>query len=280
MTEQRLSNAIDLESYFRRIGYAGSREPDLDTLRGILERHTASIAFENLSPLIGQPVRLDPASLQHKLVESGRGGYCFEHNLLLRGVLLALGFTVTGLAARVRWNVPAERVTARGHMLLLVDLAGQPYIVDAGFGGLTLTAPLALAPDIAQPTTHEPFRLLADGAGYMLQACIGADWKDVYRFDLQAQQPIDYEAANWYLSTHPDSHFVSSLMAARPAPGRRVALRDNQLSIHHLDGASERRELASAAELRATLADLFGLTLPDTPDLDRALERIIEKDKG
>jgi N-hydroxyarylamine O-acetyltransferase len=69
-------------------------------------------------------------------------------------------------------------------------------------------------------------------------------------------------------------------MAARPAPGRRVALRDNQLSIHRLDGASERRELASAAELRATLADLFGLTLPDTPDLDRALEQIIEKDKG
>jgi N-hydroxyarylamine O-acetyltransferase len=165
-------------------------------------------------------------------------------------------------------------------MLLLVDLAGQPYIVDAGFGGLTLTAPLALAPDIAQPTPHEPFRLLADGAGFMLQACIGADWKDVYRFDLLAQEPIDYEAASWYLSTHPNSHFISGLMAARPAPGRRYGLRDNQLSIHHLDGASERRELASVAELRATLADVFGLTLPDTPDLDRALERILEKAKG
>ena len=275
MTEQRRSNDIDLEGYFRRIGYAGSRDPNLDTLRAIVERHTASIAFENLSPLIGQPVRLDLASIQHKLVESGRGGYCFEHNLLLRGVLLALGFVVTGLAARVRWNVPAERVTARGHMLLLVDLAGQPYIADAGFGGLTLTAPLALVPDIAQPTPHEPFRLLEDGAGYMLQACIGEDWQDVYRFDLQAQEPIDYEAASWYLSTHPDSHFVSGLVAARPAPGRRIGLRNTQLSIHHRGGASERRELSSVTELRAALQDLFGLALPDTPDLDRALGRIL-----
>lgn len=280
MTEQRLTADLDLDGYFGRIGYSGGRAPTLDTLRAIVERHTASIPFENLTPLTGQPVRLDLAALQRKLVESGRGGYCFEHNLLLRAVLLALGYAVTGLAARVRWNMPAGQITARGHMLLRIDLDGQDYIVDAGFGGMTLTGPLALVADIAQPTSHEPFRLLADGDGYILQACVGQEWKDLYRFDLQPQEPIDYEAPSWYLSTNPNSHFVTGLVAARPAPGRRYGLRNTQLSIHHLGGATERRELASLAELRDTLAALFGLDLPDTPELDRALERILEQAQG
>ncbi len=45
-------------------------------------------------------------------------------------------------------------------MLLRVDLDGQPYIVDTGFGGVTLTGPLRLVADIEQATPHEPFRLV------------------------------------------------------------------------------------------------------------------------
>jgi len=46
-------------------------------------------------------VRLDAPSLQQKLVRAGRGGYCFEQNLLQSHVLNGLGFKVSGLAARV-----------------------------------------------------------------------------------------------------------------------------------------------------------------------------------
>jgi N-hydroxyarylamine O-acetyltransferase len=38
----------------------------------------------------------------------------------------------------------------------------QAYVADVGLGGLTLTAPQALVPDLEQPTTHEPFRIIAD----------------------------------------------------------------------------------------------------------------------
>src|SRR5262245_12466747 len=120
-----MSVAIDIDAYFQRIGYSGERTPTLDTLRAIHVRHPEAIPFENLNPWLGWPVRLDAPSLEQKLVRDGRGGYCYEHNLLLIHVLKAMGFQVMGLAARVLWNAPEGTVTARTHMLLLVDLNGK-----------------------------------------------------------------------------------------------------------------------------------------------------------
>ncbi len=88
-------------------------------------RHARAIAFENLDPFLRRPVRLDTASLTSKLVHGGRGGYCFEKNLLLTHALDAFGYPTTGLAARVLWNRPADApLPARSHMLVGVDLGG------------------------------------------------------------------------------------------------------------------------------------------------------------
>jgi N-hydroxyarylamine O-acetyltransferase len=274
MLYPRTAPAIDLEAYFRRIGYTGERAPDLATLKAIHARHAEAIAFENLDPLAGWPVRLDLDSLQRKLVLGGRGGYCYEQNLLFGGALAALGFEVTGLAARVLWRAPEGAINPRTHMLLRVDLARGPHIADVGFGGLTLTGPLRLEPDVEQATPHEPFRLLEADGGFVMQAKVRDAWISLYRFDLQEQLLPDYELANWYLSHHPQSRFVTGLLAARPAADRRYALLDNELAVHHLNGPTEKRILASAAELRETLERDFLLTLPQAPELDAALERL------
>jgi N-hydroxyarylamine O-acetyltransferase len=265
---------IDLDAYFRRIGFAGPAAADRATLDALHRLHPQAIAFENLDPLLGVPVRLDAPALEHKLVRSARGGYCYEHNLLFMHVLRALGFDVRGLAARVLRGVPEGVIAARAHMLLCVDLAGARHIADVGFGGITLTAPLCLDADGAQRTAHEPFRLTRAGDEFLLQAEIGGTWQSMYRFDLQEQFQIDYEIANWYQCTSPNSYFTANLMAARPVPGARYALRNNELSVYHLGGASERRMLRTPAELRATLAETFGLALPGAAGLDALLTRL------
>ena len=264
--------AIDLEAYFRRIGYTGEHAPSLATLKAIHARHAEAIAFENLDPLMGWPVRLDLDSLQQKLVRGGRGGYCYEQNLLFASVLSALGFQITGLAARVLWQAPEGTIRPRTHMLLRVDLDAAPYIADVGFGGVTLTGPLRLEPDVEQVTPNEPFRLLEAEGGFVMQARIREAWTSLYRFDLQEQLLADYELANWYLSNHPQSRFVTGLLAARPAADRRYALLDNELAVHHLNGHTEKRVLASVVEMRETLERDFLLTLPRAPELDAALE--------
>jgi N-hydroxyarylamine O-acetyltransferase len=273
--KEQTSNAIDFDAYFQRIGYSGERSPTLETLQAIQLHHTQTIAFENFNSFLKQPVFLDLKSLQQKLIYEGRGGYCFEQNLLLRSVLIALGFQVTNLAARVLWNIPEEIIAPRTHMLLRVDIEKEQYIADVGFGGLTLTSPLSLTPDIEQSTPHEPFRLIVIDHIYIMQSYIGQKWESLYRFDLQEQQLIDYEVSNWYISTHPNSLFVKNLIAARTDSDCRYALRNNQFTVHYLDGRTERHIFSTVAELRHVLENVLSIRLKAIANLDNALQQVI-----
>jgi arylamine N-acetyltransferase len=268
---------FDLDAYLARIGLDGPREPTLATLRAIVGGHSGAIAFENLDPFTGRSVVLDVPALEAKLVRGGRGGYCFEQNGLLIAALDALGYTTTGLAARVVWNqAPDAPVPARGHMLVRVDLDEGPHLVDVGFGGLTLTGVLRLEPEAVQETPHEPFRLLPGPDGdLVMQALIGERWANLYRFGLQRHYPADYAVTSWYLSNNPESHFVTGLMAARPAADRRYALRGNELTVHHLGGGPERRTLGSVGEIRAVLEENFLLDMSGLPDADAQLGRLL-----
>ncbi|WP_343717550.1 arylamine N-acetyltransferase [Inquilinus sp.] len=269
-----MTDSFDLDAYLRRIGHDGPVAPDLATLQTLVLRQASAIAFENLDPFLGRAPRLDPGSLQVKLVGGGRGGYCFELNLLLRLALRAIGFRVACLGARVLWGQPEDHMSPRSHMLLRVDLDDGPRLADAGFGGQTPTAALRLDPNLEQATPHEPFRLVRAGGDLKLQARIGDDWRSLYRFDQQEQLPVDYEAPNWYLATHPDSHFVTGLSVARVGPGRRHGLRDTELARHYTDGPTRRFTLKSGPEMKTVLSEIFGLAVPYGPDLDRALARL------
>lgn len=268
----------ELDAYLRRIGYVGPAAPTLETLQILHARHAESIPFENLNSLLGRPVRLDVASLQEKLVREGRGGYCFEQNLLFQHVLKSLGYRVTGLSAGVVWNLPPGEMTARTHVLLRIELKEGPWLADVGFGGQTLTGPVRLETGCEQETPHESYRLVScdeSGVGdFELQTKIREEWRPLYRFGLRPQRLIDYEVGNWYVSTHPNSSFVNRLMASRAPAGCRYALFNNNLAVHRLGGESERRTLASAADLREVLTDLLRIALPNTPDLEPLLERI------
>ena len=85
----------------------------------------------------------------------------------------------------------------------------------------------------------------------------------------------DYEVSSWYLSNHPESHFVTGLIAARPFPGGRYNLRNNQFSVHKLNGVTEKITLESVSELKAILTDAMQLTLPDRANLDEKLADLL-----
>lgn len=266
---------IDLDAYFGRIGYAGPRAATLATLRALHWHHPLAIPFETLDPLLGRPVRLEAKELERKLVAERRGGYCFEQNLLFAHVLRALGFAVTQLVGRVIWQAGDHERRARTHMLLLVQLGEGGYLCDVGFGGLTLTAPLRLEPDVEQATPHEPFRVRREGREYLCDADLGNEWRTLYRFDLQEQRQVDIEVLNYYVSTHPESPFLTSLIAARPTADGRFALRDNVFTVYGANGRVEQHELTSVAEIRGALALTFGIHLPADERLDGALERVL-----
>jgi hypothetical protein len=160
---------IDLDAYFKRIGYSGDRKPTLATLRELHRLQPAAIAFENLTPLMGDPVPLDAPSLHAKMAAGGRGGYCFEQNLLLASVLEALGFRFRYITGWPRWGVMGTP-RPRTHLLLLIAVDGEDWLADVGFGGNTLTAPLALNVEGEQKTPHEAARIVRETGGYLIRS--------------------------------------------------------------------------------------------------------------
>lgn len=265
--------AADIDAYFARIGWTGPVAADRATLDAIAAHHPMAIPFENLDPYLDRPVDLVPEALVAKLIHGRRGGYCFEQNGLLRRILEAIGFAVTPLSGRVVWNTDAEAITARTHMMLRVDLPDGPVLINSGFGSAVPTGVLDLVPDTEQQTPHEAFRLMSSGEEWLAQIRIGGEWRATYRFDLTPQHEIDYTVANWYTSTHPNSHFRHGLTLARPLPGRRISLRGNEFAIHQLGGASERRALTSPEEVCAVIEQDFGIAIADRPALLTRLQR-------
>lgn len=272
---------LDLTAYARRLGLPAptlAAPPSLDLLRQLHRHQPEAIAFENLSPLLGLPVPLGSAELAAKLLHQSRGGYCFELNSLFLRALRQLGFTARGLAARVHWQVPPGVVLPRTHMLILVELAGESWLADVGFGGLSLTAPLRLLADEPQSTPHNTFRLLADtdeyGHGYCLQVQLGERWVPMYSFDLQVQQEADFVAMNWFVATHPSSRFTTQLVAARVDGECRHTLGNAQYTCHRPDG-SERRQLQDVDELLAVLDEVFGLPVRAMPGVRERLLAVL-----
>lgn len=251
---------MELDAYFRRIGYRGERAPTLGTLHAICDHHVRAIPFENLDVLLGRGIDLADDAVDAKLVHGGRGGYCFEHNTLLLRVLLALGYEARPISARVRLQRPRDFTPPRTHVFVRVELAGESWLADVGVGGLSPTSALRLVADLEQPTPHERRRLVRDGARWFHQAWLGDAWADVCEFTLEEMPPIDREVANWFTSTHPQSHFRSRLLVARALDdGGRATLLNRELTIRRRGHAPESRVLDTQAELRDALATYFGL---------------------
>jgi len=267
----------DITSYMELIQYGGQHQPTRDVLRELHIKHSRSIPFEGLSPFTGMPIDLSIDSLVDKFTKQRRGGYCYEHNLLFQYVLKSVGFTVHGLAARVRLNLPDDVVTPRSHMLLLVEAEGEKFIADTGFGGLSLTAPIRLVTDVVQDTPHGPYRLLQKGEEFCLQTKVKAEWQELYTFDLMPHYQQDYEVFNWYTSTHPTSPFVNDLIAARAGRTGRHALHNRQYSFYHLDGGVEKRQLDSVGEIRDVLESKFRISTSEIPSLGARLLAMLSR---
>lgn len=267
---------MNFDLYLHRLGYDRAPAPTLETLRELQLRHVCRFTFESLSTLLRAPVPIDLAAVERKILQDGRGGYCYELNQLFLELLQHLGYEVRGITGRVVMGGPEDALTPRSHRLTLLRLDGRRYIVDVGFGGMVPTAPLLLDTEQEQATPHEPYRITRHDGSYILRAKVADEWRAMYVFDLQVQGEVDYEMGNWYVSTHPASPFLGQLMVARIGPGVRHTLHNQNYALHRMGQPSERRQITEVEQLMNLLQGEFGLRLPDHPDLPQVLERLLQ----
>jgi N-hydroxyarylamine O-acetyltransferase len=253
------TEVFDIDAYFARTEYSGSRDATAQTLRAVHRAHATRIPFENLDILLGKPILLDLPSLQRKMVRNRRGGYCFEQNALLAAALEALGFGVTRLAARVRFGT--NEVRPRTHMVLKVEAGGKSWLCDVGFGGWGLLEPIELRDGADSKQGAWSFHLRREGEQWILscpQCPVGADQ---FSFNLEPQLPVDYEPPNHFCATHPQSPFTQNITAQLPTENVRYILRGSELTI--ADASGIRTESINGASLLILLRERFGLQFPE-----------------
>jgi N-hydroxyarylamine O-acetyltransferase len=213
---------LDLDAYLERIGLDGR-----PSIAQVHRAHLTSIPFENLDPHQGLPVSLEAEDLERKLVTERRGGYCFEHNLLLKAALEALGAEVDMLLARTRLGAKPSVVRPRSHLVLRVSENGASWHADVGFGARGILEPIPFGPGPTQKQSGWSFRVVEDGSELVLQKLAGDEWADVYGFLPQPVPLVDVETSNWWTSTHPRSPFVTGLIVTtQDECGTRVSLSD------------------------------------------------------
>ncbi|MFE6068851.1 arylamine N-acetyltransferase [Streptomyces sp. NPDC056525] len=256
---------LDLDAYLARIGYEAERDgelaPDLRTLTALHRAHVRAVPFENLDVALGRPVPLDLKSLQAKLVERRRGGYCYEQNSLFAAVLERIGFTVTGRGARNRSRGAALPPVT--HALLVVVIEGEQWLADVGFGWQGPLEPVPLRDGARVEQSGWTFGMVVEDEGiHVLRSLRPQGWTDLYAFSPQTLYPADFTVMNHYSSSHPQSRFLGQVVAQWPGADERRALVRDTLSTVRTDGVVEERAVP-VHELIATLESRFGIELDD-----------------
>ena len=146
--------ATQVHCYLERVCFDGPKSsatepaPTLETLHRLVACHLRVIPFENLSLHYSthRSVVIEKEFLLEKMVNKRKGGYCMEHNTIFTMVLRSLGYNLYTIAARVYLPNDSESAYPGGliHMAIIVTIDGIEYLVDVGFGGNGLTAPLPI----------------------------------------------------------------------------------------------------------------------------------------
>lgn len=272
--------AVRLAAYLERIGFSEVPAADAVGLEALQRAHRLAIPFENVDVRLGREIRIDSESVFDKLVTRRRGGYCFEQNRLFADILAELGLPSRPLLARVRLGQPAADHPARSHVLLLTEIAGQPWIADVGFGGSYLP-PLPLADGAVTRTAdgaqHRLRRIGERGAlegewlleragphaGTDGRATPHTDWQPQYSYDLSEVGQADLAQANHWTATLSESRFTTLQIATIALSQGFASLIDRSLSVAN-GTVQERSEIMDASRYRQVLAERFRLQLDES----------------
>jgi N-hydroxyarylamine O-acetyltransferase len=240
-----------------RIGYNGRVAPDITTLRALQMAFMFKVPFENLDIHLGRDVTLNPEGIFEKIVRKGRGGVCYENNIMFYELLRALGYRVEYLSARI---VKGRTVGPEyDHMVLLVAL-DRNYLIDVGRGAYP-REPLPLDGAVTSGSEDRYYKVDSYGKDYALYGQRSrSDWSVLFIFSTVPRTRSEFEGMNCHHQTSSDSPFTRRRLATIATAGGCVTLIDRRLSI--TDGADRReRELGSDTEYLQGLRHYFGIKL-------------------
>ena len=237
---------VKVKKYLERIGMELPENvvPDSAFLRELQFAHCTHIPYENLDIIRGIPLSLDEDDLFRKVVEEGKGGFCFELNGLFAWLLRQFGYKVTEYAARYLRG--ESGIPMRRHRVLKVEAEDGVWCCDVGIGEVCPRYPVRLTEGVEQPQLGECYRFDRDDfLGWVLMDLHKGEWRRFYSFTGEPQLPQDYDALCVYCEKSPKSPFINAEMFSLKTPAGRITL-DGHI-YKEFDGEEVRvRELTDA----------------------------------
>lgn len=254
-----MSQEVDVEAYLERIGLSEPPPVDIDGLTQLQRAHLATVPFENLDVVAGVEVRTDLGWSLDKIVNRGRGGWCFEVNGAFAALLRALGFDVMHLGAAVLLDGPNKVID---HLALEV-MVDQAYLVDVGFGE-NFVHPLKLNDRSAQIDPAGVFELIDSSQGLTVTKHDEAGVPvPQYRFRRTHHELHEFDAASEKLRTDPELHWSVKPFATRildasvTGSADRITLKKDRLTRHESGTTAD--QLVDADEWDAALLEHFNI---------------------
>ncbi|MEU5696371.1 arylamine N-acetyltransferase [Actinosynnema sp. NPDC020468] len=237
-------------AYLDRIGATRA-----DGVRELHGKHLAAVPFENLSIHLDEPIELTPDAVVAKIVDRGRGGFCYELNGAFAQLLRALGHDAVMLSGKVLG--PAGFGPPFDHMALRVG----DLLVDVGFGRFAV-GPLDLASREDQLDPAGVFRLVDTPEG---DVDVLHDGVVQYRLELRPRALEEFRAACWYQQTWPGSKFREGAMCSLPTDTGRITVAGSKLVV--TDGEVKHVEDLDDQGVIDAHAKYFGIHLDRVPRL-------------
>jgi len=249
---------MDCDRYLRRIGFDAPVRVDHATLAALQRAHLLAVPFDALDCHLGRPVSVEPADAYRKVVEQGRGGFCFELNGLFGWLLTELGFDVTLLAARP-FTGDGTLAPPFSHLALAVELE-RPWLVDVGFGYFA-REPLAL--DDAGEQNQDGRRFVVGReADALVAEELGMSRRWGYQFTLEPRARAEFADQCRSYATDPTSGFVQQAPVGRAFSDGWITVTRERI-IGSRGGVNLERPIAGEDDWREALAEHFGLVVRD-----------------
>jgi N-hydroxyarylamine O-acetyltransferase len=233
---------------------------DLVFLAELNRRHVATFPFSSVGVRLGDELPLDFASLHDRIVARRRGGYCFEQNGLMFGVLDELGFAPEMYLARVIYNEDVH--PGLTHRVTLIEQDGEKYLLDVGFGPDGPRVPVTMEGRETQDGA-KVYRVKEKQPGqFHLQVLKDGDFFSLYRFELAQYGEADCEVGHFYSHKSPKASFVNHLVVSRILDQETRSLRDLDYRVMKEEGDRE-QTVGDAAHLHRILVDDLNIRVSD-----------------
>ncbi|GAB4253087.1 MAG: arylamine N-acetyltransferase [Ekhidna sp.] len=252
---------IDVNAYLQRI--AEKREtPSLHYLKSLHRSHLIHIPFENLDIHYKQRIVLDYQKVYQKVIERGRGGFCYELNGLFYLLLANLGFECHLISAQVKSKETGEFGKPFDHMAVVVRLEDQEWLVDVGFGANGIITPKKIEKNTVQMDYTRYWRFITDpDENLLLQVSDDTStFSTMQKMTTDEKQVIEFYGMCEYHQTSPASPFTQKKIATRLTPEGRIILTDRVLKILEL-GTSREIPILNEDEFLSKLQQHFGISL-------------------